>query len=81
MIPILFDQTEKQFTSGGLGFLADCTSCKVSQERNGVFECEFVYPISGPLYEQIQERRLIYTRDRLQSTDSLHFTLIISATG
>lgn len=60
MIPILFDQTEKQFTSGGLGFLADCTSCKVSQEKNGVFECEFVYPISGPLYEQIQERRIIY---------------------
>lgn len=60
MIPILFDQTEKQFTSGGLGFLADCTSCKVSQERNGIFECEFVYPISGPLYEQIQERRIIY---------------------
>ena len=60
MIPILYDQTEKQFTSGGLGFLADCTSCKVSQERNGIFECEFVYPITGPLYEQIQERRIIY---------------------
>ena len=60
MIPILFDQTEKQFTSGGLGFLASCTSCKVSQERNGIFECEFVYPISGPLYDQIQERRIIY---------------------
>ena len=60
MIPILYEQTEKQFTSGGLGFLADCTSFKVTQERNGIFECEFTYPISGPLYDQIQERRIVY---------------------
>lgn len=60
MIPILFDQTEKLFTSGGLGFLADCTRCQVSQERNGIFECEFEYPISGPLYDKLQERRIIY---------------------
>ena len=60
MIPILFDQSEKLFTSGGLGFLADATSCKVSQERNGVFECEFTYPITGPLYDKIQEKAIIY---------------------
>ena len=60
MIPILFDQSEKAFTSGGLGFLVDCTSCKVSQERNGIFECEFVYPITGPKYDLIQEKAIIY---------------------
>ena len=60
MIPILFDQTEKLFNSGGLGFLVDCTSCIVSQERNGIFECEFVYPITGPLYDFIQEKAIIY---------------------
>lgn len=60
MIPILFDQSEKLFNSGGLGFLADCTSCIVSQERNGIFECEFIYPITGPLYDQIQERAIIF---------------------
>ena len=60
MIPILYDQTEKQFLSGGIGFLADCTSCKVSQERNGIFECEFIYPITGPLYDKIQERTIIF---------------------
>ena len=59
MIPVLYDQNEKLFTSGGLGFLAECTSCKVSQERNGVFECEFTYPITGPLYDKIQERMII----------------------
>lgn len=60
MIPILYEQTEKQFTSGGLGFLADCTSCKVTEERNGIFECEFIYPITGPLYDKIQERAIIF---------------------
>ncbi len=60
MIPILFDQTEKQFSSGGLGFLVDSTRCQVSQERNGIFECEFEYPITGPLYDKIQERRIIF---------------------
>ena len=60
MIPILYEQTEKQFSSGGLGFLADCTSCKVTEERNGVFECEFIYPITGPLYDKIQERAIIF---------------------
>ncbi len=60
MIPILFDQNEKLFSSGGLGFLADATSCIVSQERNGVFECSFSYPITGPLYNKIQEKAIIY---------------------
>ena len=59
MIPILYDQNEKLFTSVGLGFLAECTSCKVSQERNGIFECEFIYPITGRLYEKIQEKSII----------------------
>lgn len=60
MIPILYDQDEKLFTSGGIGFLADCTSFKVSQERNGIYEAEFTYPITGPLYDQIQERRIVF---------------------
>lgn len=60
MIPILYDQDEKLFVSGGLGFLAECTSCVVSQERNGIFECEFSYPLTGPLYDKIQERCIIY---------------------
>lgn len=60
MIPILYDQSEKLFVSGGLGFLANCTRCQVSQERNGIFECEFDYPITGPLYDKIQERAIVF---------------------
>lgn len=53
MIPILFPSTETSFTSNGLGRLADCTRCEVTEERNGVYECEFDYPVSGKLYDQI----------------------------
>jgi len=53
MIPILFPSTETSFTTNGLGRLADCTRCEVTEERNGVYECEFDYPVSGKLYDQI----------------------------
>lgn len=59
MIPILYEKTETAFTSNGLGRLADCTRCEVTEERNGIYECEFDYPISGDKYEDIQEGRII----------------------
>ena len=59
MIPILYEKTETTFTSNGLGRLADCIRCIVTEERNGIYECEFDYPISGDKYSQIQEGRII----------------------
>lgn len=59
MIPILYEKTETAFTSNGLGRLADCLRCIVTEERNGVYECEFDYPISGDKYSDIQEGRII----------------------
>lgn len=55
MIPILYAKTETTFTSNGLGRLADCTRCVVTEERNGSYECEFEYPISGKHYADIEE--------------------------
>lgn len=55
MIPILYDSTEVSFTSNGLGRLADCISCTVTEERNGIYECQFQYPITGEMYPLIQE--------------------------
>ena len=60
MIPILYDKSETAFTSGGLGFLADCSRCIVTEELNGVFECEFDYPITGPLYPYLEEGSIVY---------------------
>lgn len=59
MIPILYDSGETLFTSNGLGRLSDCISCTVTEERNGIYECEFEYPISGRMYREITEGRII----------------------
>lgn len=53
MIPILYDKSETSFTSNGLGRLLECISCVVGEERNGVYECEFQYPITGKLYNEM----------------------------
>lgn len=54
MIPILYDKTETAFTSEGLGRLSEITDIEVEEGRNGIFECEFEYPVSGSLYDQIE---------------------------
>lgn len=59
MIPILYERTETSFTSNGLGRLSSCIRCTVTEERNGVFECEFDYPVTGELYSAIEEGRII----------------------
>lgn len=59
MIPILYEHNETVFTNNGLGRLPDCVSCTVIEERNGVFEVELVYPITGLHYADIQEGRIL----------------------
>ena len=60
MIPILFDAAASNFSTNGLGRLIDCVSCEVSEQRNGTYECEFVYPVNGRNYERITLDRIIY---------------------
>ena len=59
MIPILFEKTETEFKTQGLGALTDAISCTVTEERNGSFELEMVYPLGGLHYEDIQYGRII----------------------
>lgn len=59
MIPILYDNKETDFAKNGIGFLKDCTSCKVTEERNGEYEAEFKYPITGSLYSEISVDRIV----------------------
>lgn len=59
MIPILYESTETVFTRNGLGRLRDCLSCTVTEERNGVFECDFEYPVDGAHFDLIQCGRII----------------------
>lgn len=59
MIPILYDSNETSFTSNGLGRLRDCISCVVTEERNGIYECDFEYPVNGVNYDRIKCGRII----------------------
>ena len=53
MIPILFPANSTEFTTNGLGRLTECISCSVTEERNGVYELEFEYPVSGRFFSQM----------------------------
>ena len=63
MIPILFSSVShfaSKSLTNGLGRLSDCISFKVTEERNGIFEAEFVYPITGIHYHDIGIGRVVY---------------------
>lgn len=53
MIPILYEATETAFTTNGKGRLTDIISATVTEERNGIYELEFVYPVNGKLYDEL----------------------------
>jgi phage minor structural protein len=55
LIPILYRNDELNFTSNGIGRLVDCISCVVTEERNGIYELEFTYPITGRFYQQMHD--------------------------
>lgn len=59
MIPIIYEKDEAAFVSNGLGRLRDCISCTVTEERNGIYECDFEYPTTGANYDLIQVGRII----------------------
>lgn len=62
MTPYLYDSSESSFLSNGIGNLADAAKCKVKEQRNGEFELEMEYPVSGILFDQIRIGRYITAR-------------------
>lgn len=43
----LHESTETSFTTNGLGTLSGAITCEVTEERNGEFELEIEYPVTG----------------------------------
>lgn len=78
MIPILFDMGETAFASNGLGRLRDCLTCEVTEERNGVYELAFTYPVGGAHFSEIIPGRIVLCRhddtDDLQPFDIVGYT-------
>ncbi len=62
MKPILFAENSTSFTSNGIGRLSDAISCMVTEERNGMYELEMVYPSTGAHYEDIVIRSIIVAK-------------------
>ena len=60
MIPILFDENEKKFITNGIGRISDAISCKVTEERNGIYELKMEYPITGKMFAELKYSRIIY---------------------
>lgn len=59
MIPILYKEDATDFSTYGIGVLADTISCLVTEERNGAYELTLKYPINGSLYNEIKKERII----------------------
>lgn len=59
---VLYDHDEEAFTSNGLGALPDAASCVVTEERNGGYEVEMEYPLTGSHFHDIQKRRILYVK-------------------
>lgn len=59
MIPIIYESGETAYVSNGLGRLRDCIDCKCSEERNGIYEVDFSYPVDGANFDLIQCGRII----------------------
>ena len=58
----LYSPNETAFDNNGLGSLEEAASCVVTEEANGGFELELVYPITGKRYKDITNRSIIFAK-------------------
>lgn len=62
MYPILFNSTATSFNTNGIGRLSEAKSCKVIEERNGAYELEMEYPITGAHFSDLVNDNIIYAK-------------------
>lgn len=58
----LYSATETEFTKNGLGTLPDALACTVTEERNGAFELEMVYPRTGRHWADLGKHKIIFCK-------------------
>lgn len=71
MIPILYKADAIEFENYGIGALSECTLCEVTEERNGAFECTLKYPVTGRLFSELKNERLIKAKPNDTSKEQL----------
>lgn len=62
MIPVLYNSTETEFKTNGIGKLSDSIDCTITEERNGIYELEMTYPVSGQHYEDLKAGNIILAK-------------------
>lgn len=71
MIPVLFKADATEFDTYGIGVLADCLSCEVTEERNGAFELVLKYPTTGRNFAEIRTERLVKAKPNDTAKDQM----------
>lgn len=71
MIPVLYKADAVDFSTFGIGALSECTYCEVTEERNGAFECTLKYPVTGILFAELKNERLIKAKPNDTSKEQL----------
>lgn len=66
MKPILFNEYETNFNTNGIGVLIECVEAKVREVRNGLFELELTYPVSGRYADQIVRFNIISAKPNME---------------
>ncbi|WP_186731228.1 phage tail spike protein [Leuconostoc lactis] len=62
MTPILYEKDEIDFTSQGLGSLAEIYDADVAEQRNGLLQLTASYPVTGVRYDDISVGRIILAK-------------------
>lgn len=62
MIPILFEHSETNFDTYGIGSLVDAVKCTVSMKDDAQYELQMVYPVDGEWFSEITQQRIIYAK-------------------
>lgn len=71
MKPILYKHDETDFGHNGIGILVDTKEATVTEERNGMFELEFVYPVNGLHFDLIEEDCIVKAKANETLDDQL----------
>lgn len=59
MISILYGPKTTDFQNNGIGHLSDAVSCRVTEERNGLFELKMEYPVEGERFPDLEMSAII----------------------
>lgn len=74
MYPILYERIDVIGTvpfHNGLGVLIDSLDCKVTEERNGIYELTLQYPIHGQHADELKERRILKVKPNFTDNNQL----------